>query len=843
MKKHISLLMVALMVAGCISERMEEEGAVTPLTFSASVSSSDEELMTKGELVNTTSSVSGLGGLVNSMKISAWTVKSPTDEQFIPANTEVTFSSSKWSASQVYYWQEESTKVFYAYANLPGGEAASVANGTSSGQTLSYEVPDSAADQEDILLGYYKGKGDEDGNKGVASLMFYHPLASVSFKLGATYSGLTEIKSIRIEGVYSEGSTTQTGAGTSFIWTSTGSKTVSQSMSGTLPDEGGALGESFLLIPQDLSEQSVSIVASVTVDGVDADIKTELSSGEWKAGYNTVYTMGYDFVESTYSFNVASELAFSNASSESSKSLVVTSKSTKSGVSAALGWKIKSYSVSGITYPVGGDSFTDCGLYARKSSDGTKIVVTSNPRPVLKRDVHSYWIGENGEWSPEDWSQGKAASAHPIDLSRFDFRNETTGNLMNTANCYIIRHSGTYRLPLVYGNAIKDSQINTKSFCRNSVYENNLQIFLNHLDQEITSPFIEENEGITVTGCQIVWQDMGAVLTGLHLTDPEVVSIGSENHNVRYLEFTVDPSTVCQNNALIAVTDASGAVWSWHIWITNNPALLAPDITVTNRTSHTNDFMALPCLGYIDPKEYLGLPDVEITLVQDVSGNEKTFTVSQPGAYSHAEGTFYQFGRKDPMCRVDSPAEGSFVIDSDNEKETIGYSIKYPGTFICKSSSDWCSTYYLNLWTGIPLEGENMWVESDRVEKTVYDPSPAGYVLPCNNAFTNFAKDGSNHYEDTVRDKWNSTSTNLNVEYGLHFYTDNSKTATIFFPGAGHRTGSGALAANGLVGEFWSAVTHNEERGSNFYFYRNGLMPVSNDFRASGRSARPVHER
>lgn len=62
---------------------------------------------------------------------------------------------------------------------------------------------------------------------------------------------------------------------------------------------------------------------------------------------------------------------------------------------------------------------------------------------------------------------------------------------VNTANCYIVNAPGKYSFPLVYGNAIKNSVANTSAYSS----ENNgnnviLQKFVNHLGNEITSPYI-----------------------------------------------------------------------------------------------------------------------------------------------------------------------------------------------------------------------------------------------------------------------------------------------------------------------------------------------------------------
>ena len=56
----------------------------------------------------------------------------------------------------------------------------------------------------------------------------------------------------------------------------------------------------------------------------------------------------------------------------------------------------------------------------------------------------------------------EAAPAKDVDLSTRDVNGNST--LMNTANCYMVHARGTYKFPIVYGNAIKNGATNTIAF-------------------------------------------------------------------------------------------------------------------------------------------------------------------------------------------------------------------------------------------------------------------------------------------------------------------------------------------------------------------------------------------
>jgi hypothetical protein len=88
-----------------------------------------------------------------------------------------------------------------------------------------------------------------------------------------------------------------------------------------------------------------------------------------------------------------------------------------------------------------------------------------------------------------------------IDLSFYNYAGLRLAE-RNTANCYIISSTGSYKFPIVYGNGIKDGKINQDAYTKNSsTYSAD---FVNHLGNVITSPFIELNQNCTISSAGLL---------------------------------------------------------------------------------------------------------------------------------------------------------------------------------------------------------------------------------------------------------------------------------------------------------------------------------------------------
>ena len=855
----IALAAAALMFSGCQKNELSGGNAAGENDGILKFRLSGLQL-TKGALINREADMLAAG--IDTFRVQAWNADC---SDFLTEQT-VTYSTEKsmWQTAEPIVWTGTDSKTFFAYTNLPetGATVTNTCTSDSRKQTLAYTLPLDARQQNDVMLGWYGGDGN---GESTADITLIHPLSSIVLKRGEMV--VDGIKSITVSGLYASGTVDVTyaaGAGgivPTYDWGETCTGSVASYLTPTgsdtyiSVDADGIIGTPFIVIPQRVAANQVKITVTVSVSGADKSLVVNVPAGAFVAGETHVFTLG-GYNPYTYTFTlsdgtVSGAKSFNNTTVESTQTVTITSKKEYGGAKSDAEWLIKSVKVgSADPTPVGAGSFEGIGgLSATANTDG--ISITAASRSTATPGSHEYWTGSNGGWSPANWS-----SEGTIDLSRMDYTKDNPAQAINahqmtTANCYIIRHAGTYKLPLVYGNAVVNGETNVQSYYPNpTAGTNRLNRFVNSKNAGITSPFIENAAGCGGSDlkCAVIWQDKDEVVKSLQIV--EGASAGTAGSytkdNVRYLQFSISQEDICQNNALICVyKDANSdrsytsgeAIWSWHIWTTNDPALLTPGIPVTNHTNKEYDFFPLYNLGWIDPTSYPSRSDVKIVLQQKKSGNEIEIAVTQPSVATAAgNGCYYQFGRKDPM-----PTDNvTGFTPNVSGGSTLSNAICNPGKFYNGASYNWCKTTYDNLWTGKKSTTGTIDQDADMI-KTIYDPSPVGYKMPASNAFTGFTTTGGN----------TSDKTQFNVsgsfDKGWYFYTKTKSTPTVFFPAAWFRSyTSGSVISVDSRGLYWSAVPHDADYGYSLHFNSSSVSPVypvTNCSRANGFSVRPVLEK
>ena len=364
------------------------------------------------------------------------------------------------------------------------------------------------------------------------------------------------------------------------------------------------------------------------------------------------------------------------------------------------------------------------------------------------------------------------------DLSMLDYKGSALKR-RETANCYIVSDTGYYELPLVYGCGIVDGNINSASYTQ--VSGDNTQPFFNYLNRQINSPFIEEDTGVTAVSASVVFTDtIGFVIDDVYLTDGDLC---------KFLRFHVSSIPTLGGNATIAVKDESGQImWSWHIWA--YPFTLHT-FTHTNASGNTYNIL-----------------DVNLGWVKENVDSKK-------GTSPH-----YQWGRKDPMLRSGASVVGSFNITGC--ATSVAATIQNPNVFNLyeRTNGNW--------WTndGTPVNFYNYWDASQtktgaadrQIVKTVYDPSPVGFHIPCGATFTGFSKSNGGTWDNG-------------------FTWDNN-----FFQAAGfrHHDENGVIYAVGDYGCYWSAASNSANYAYSIYFKSGAVNPQYGSNRADGFSVRPV---
>ena len=419
----------------------------------------------------------------------------------------------------------------------------------------------------------------------------------------------------------------------------------------------------------------------------------------------------------------------------------------------------------------------------------------------------------------------------------YDLSTKGGRTAINTANCYLVSAPGSYTFPLVYGNGVKNGTPNTAAYTAASG-TNILDQFVNYQDAPIDDPYIYNDSSIQLADACLVWQDAPNLVSG--------IALAADKQSIR---FDVDRSTIRQGNAIIAVRDASGAiVWSWHIWVTDYN--LDSDLRrVTNFQS--NEYTVMPVnVGWCD-REITSSEarSVMIRITQDRTGMSQIFTIDQTAYLNNRPGhnPYYQWGRKDPML----PAAGSitdkdFYTDfpeyafdkSGKGKISIGGAIQHPYIFYNYGAGpefDWCTNRYSNLW-GAATNG----IEYAVGVKTIYDPSPVGYVVPPGGFATGFSATGG---EVSLVSQFNVEG---GFDAGWNFYCEKGgKGGLIFFPAVGSRSiASGHSLNMGRYGYYWTSSTYSYDNGGayNFSLTADKVSPTTSTSRPAGHSIRAIRE-
>ena len=423
-----------------------------------------------------------------------------------------------------------------------------------------------------------------------------------------------------------------------------------------------------------------------------------------------------------------------------------------------------------------------------------------------------------------------------------------------TANCYVITAPGKYKLPLVYGNAIRNGSLNAVSYkptlepANSNDNDHYMRWFLRHDDQYIQGPWITTDNGITVDNAVVVWQDVPDAASQI-LLDTDISVSGN------YIFFEIKKDNIRPGNIVLAARSGSTIVWSWHLWVTEKD--LTP-VNVKDMNNVTHGMMKYN-LGWTDATSASGYKwqdwDLPVRIVQvengQVVGDAVEFTVEQLGESAEVDpnvgsNTFYQWGRKDPMLPANygnsnKPAfsaaeyeileegpDGMRVIfkapPASSAQVTAGHSIQHPNyqyaqTITKSGQADGFGSLRTYLGGNNPIIG-NLWdanlipytntslgtpdpFDNRLVEKTVYDPCPPGFCVPYGYAFVGFTGDGNYVYPSSLP----SGSQYLSKK-GWNLVTRVS--GTIFFPFCGARGGNGRYIYDvEALGYYWTAAPNN----------------------------------
>ena len=293
-----------------------------------------------------------------------------------------------------------------------------------------------------------------------------------------------------------------------------------------------------------------------------------------------------------------------------------------------------------------------------------------------------------------------------------------------TANSYIVSAAGTYKFTPAKGNS-------------------------------------SESVG-SIASAEVLWETFGTDVTP---------NVGDLVKNVKYENGVISfetPSAYKKGNAAIAAKDASGKIlWSWHIWLTDQPE------------------------GQVYYNNAGTMMDRNLGA-----------TSATPGDVD-ALGLLYQWGRKDPFLgssSISSNTEAKSTltwpseVNSNSSYGTIAYATANPTTFISGNADnvDW---YY----TGSSSTDNTRWTTSDS-SKSIYDPCPAGWRVPDGGDYGVWSQ-AVGSYDEFV---YPHDSTNKGMSVSGKF----GSASTIWYPASGYRYSSRNLYQVGTLGYYWSATPY-----------------------------------
>ena len=662
-------------------------------------------------------------------------------------NLEVTRASS-WNTGL--YWPGADKKIsFFCYAPY-NAMGVTIDGNPTADPSITYSTPTSVADQKDIVVATAMDLAGD--SRQPVQLTFKHILTGIRFKVGdkgilpGTITRI-HLKNVMPTRVYNFVTATWAPQGVAPMPTNTFSLDQEIALTGQPGAAIGSEAETFMMIPQRFvainQRSKIEVGYRDSISGEEYTLTASLAGQKWEPGKMMTYKV------SLSSISAESVLQLYDEAQSQYDTIAHVTRQWQPADYVDLPFRVKSY-----TKIVSSQKTTYKPLSWRAEFSTDEGASWSSTPPSWLVGFPQSGPGTDSESAEETHTAQIQLQPSPVYLGDYTLRQappqsgivdlseghrDGNGRLMGrtTANCYLVHAPGTYRFPMVYGNAYLDGRVNAAAYTYFGKAAPHR--FRDGLDNVILSPNLSSASQVA-----LLWDD-GCEPVAPYEPKPQVQNVqlvkNPKGDGVDYIQFTI-PTEIYQANAVIAAKDATGTIiWSWHIWVT--PYRSGYDHQASEREVINNGYtyhLWNYALGHYDYR--CGYPErkviVRFTQQGGVSDTPRV-------AYLHVlkeillfessreYACLYQCGRKDPF----STKYYRLIKKSSNVASTIDgavslyKSVRNPIAFVTRGRTQIFTWYE---WAG--MSGYALWNTqqggNNVGRKSVYDPSPVGYMVPPN---------------------------------------------------------------------------------------------------------------
>lgn len=661
------------------------------------------------------------GEMYTEFGVSAYSYKGEWDEATAKPNYFYNLKASKsgdgkYTLPDAYFWPGPDYKMrFFAVAPMNNPYYVVSGEEVAGSPKITVDVPGNVGYQKDLLVAT---SGELDGNaRQDVDLQFMHPLTAVRFVVGDDMTSGT-INKINIHNVYCQGDLNLDNK----QWTlGTQKRTFYQSLGKVVADQGDGNAapdteitsplQTFMMMPQTLPDDAM-ISMEIKVGTKIYTVSAPIAGQTWLPGTTVTYQLSTTSINWTYTFTASVTKAPSTL--ENGTISVTSYRTHLTGIKTAVPYNA-TYAKNGE-----GNYSTDVPEFLTIDPFVSSISAQTYNVGLLDAEIKRIRMNEPvGQDIPYNLSNSIGAS-----------------EIENTANCYIIKAAGRYKIPLVYGNAIKNGEPNQIAYKPTETGANMAGQFWDGFGA-IQTPYIynQHNFSNFKVDCKLEYQTMKGAISNLRLDEDK-----------KFIEFEVSREYIKPGNAVISLLRNGVSMWSWHLWFT--PMDTNATIPIDDLSGNPKQLMCL----YLGQTGYNGNDKLEKDIVsyEIKLSNNNTEKIINIKYDNPPTGPLYMWGRKDPLgivARNNRDYTTNLVKAYDItgneistcEKREMGTELRFrmecvqfpkaiPNNLYATSSINYKTYSWTNLWNSNNslFAGNN---DTSNPIKTVFDPSPPGFCI------------------------------------------------------------------------------------------------------------------